>query len=220
MRDKHRVLAAALGALLMARGGVGRSDPAPNQGAQGSASARYRIDAAKSRFVVETETSSLALMFAHDHRIEAREFSGVAKFNPAGRGTASLELTVRADSLRLLEEKTIADRAAIENALREDVLETVKYPEISFKSRAVTFERRGDGTYDARLTGDLRLHGVRRAVTIPARIALEPDALHAIGIFEIRQSDFNMTPFSFVKGAVVIKDAVTISFDIIASRLP
>jgi polyisoprenoid-binding protein YceI len=142
MRAEHRVLAVALGALLTARGGVGHGEPAPNQRSQGSAPARYRIDATKSRFIVETETSSLALMFAHDHRIEARQFSGVAKFSPAGRGAASVELTVRADSLQLIEEKTIADRAAIENALREDVLETAKYPEISFKSRAVTFERR------------------------------------------------------------------------------
>ena len=91
---------------------------------------------------------------------------------------------------------------------------------MSFKSRRVTSERRGDGTYDVRLTGDLRLHGVRRTMTIPARVALEPNGLHAIGILEIRQSDFNITPFSFVKGAVVIKDDVTISFDIIADRLP
>jgi polyisoprenoid-binding protein YceI len=144
----------------------------------------------------------------------------VATFAPSGRGAASLELTVRAASLHLLDEKTIAERASIENALREDVLETARYPEISFKTRSVTSERRGDGTYDVRLTGDLRLHGVRRAMTIPARVALEPGALHAIGIFEIRQSDFKITPFSFIKGAVVIKDEVTISFDIVANRLP
>jgi polyisoprenoid-binding protein YceI len=59
-----------------------------------------------------------------------------------------LELTVKAASLHLIEEKNIGERQAIESALREEVLETAKYPEISFKSRRVTAERRGDGTYD------------------------------------------------------------------------
>ena len=54
-------------------------------------------------------------------------------FSEGNLKRASLELTVRAGSLHLIEEKSVADRAAIENALREDVLETAKYPEISFK---------------------------------------------------------------------------------------
>jgi polyisoprenoid-binding protein YceI len=219
MDAKRRVVVAALGALLTIRGTVGQAESGP-QKQQGSTLSRYRVDPTQSRLIVETETSSLARMFSHDHQIEAGDFSGVVTFSEGNVKRASLELTVRAGSLHLIEEKSVADRAAIENALREDVLETAKYPEMSFKSHGVTSERRGDGTYDVRLTGDLRLHGVRRTMTIPARVALEPNGLHAIGILEIRQSDFNITPFSFVKGAVVIKDDVTISFDIIANRLP
>ena len=219
MDGKRRVFVVALGALLVTRGAVGHGESGPPK-QQGSSLSRYRVDPKQSRLVVETETSGLARMFSHDHQIEAGDFSGVVTFSEGNVKRASLELTVRAGSLHLIEEKSVADRAAIENALREDVLETARYPEISFKSHGVTSERRGDGTYDVRLTGELRLHGVRRTMTVPARIALEPNGLHAIGILEIRQSDFNITPFSFVKGAVVIKDDVTISFDIIANRLP
>lgn len=219
MTTQRRVLVVALSALVASVGSLGLGAPAPDK-IVGASRTQYRIDPKKSRFVVETETSALSPMFAHDHRIEASEFSGTATFSRPGQGTASLDLTVRAGSLHLLEERSIAERAAIESALREDVLETAKYPDISFKSRAVTSERRGDGTYDVRLTGELLLHGVRRTVTIPARVALEANTLHAIGVFEIRQTDFNITPFSFVKGGVVIKDDVTISFDIIANRLP
>jgi polyisoprenoid-binding protein YceI len=219
MGCKRRVFVVVLGALLATRGAVGHGASGPPK-QQRSSLSHYRVDPKQSRLVVETETSSLARMFSHDHQIEAGDFSGVVTFSEGNVKRASLELTVRAGSLHLIEEKSVADRAAIENALREDVLETVRYPEISFKSRSVASERRGDGTYDVRLTGDLRLHGVRRTMTVPARIALEPNGLHAIGILEIRQSDFDITPFSFVKGAVVIKDVVTISFDIIANRLP
>ena len=157
-------------------------------------------------------------MFAHDHKIEVGDYSGVASFTPGNFSAASLELTAKAGSLHLIGETTLGEREAIEGALREDVLETAKYPDISFKTKKVTTTRRGDGTWDVRLTGDMSLHGVKRAMTLPARVSLEGDTLHAIGVFEIRQTDFNITPFSFVKGTVAIKDNVTLSFDIVAVR--
>jgi polyisoprenoid-binding protein YceI len=158
-------------------------------------------------------------MFAHDHRIEVGDYSGTATVAPGGLRGGSLEITARAGSLRLLEEPSLGQRQAIESALREDVLETAKYPEISFKTKTVTSERRGDGTYDVRLAGELRLHGVRRTMTVPARASLQGNTLRAIGVFEIRQTDFKITPFSFVSGTVAIKDTITISFDIVATRI-
>ena len=180
----------------------------------------FQIDAKKSRLMIETETSGLSSMFAHDHRIEAREFSGAVKFVRQPVISGALELNVVATSLFLADQDSTGERQAIESALREDVLETTKYPDIAFKSKTVTFERRGDGTYDLRITGELRLHGVKRQVTIPARIALLTDKVRAIGVFELRQSDFNITPFSFVSGTVAIKDRLTISFDIVAVPAP
>ena len=178
--------------------------------------AQFRIDAKKSRFIVETETSGLSSMFAHDHKIEIGGFSGTAAFVPGSLSAGTLEMTVQADSLQLLEEDTLGARQAVESALREDVLEASKFPEITFKTRITKATRRGDGTYDVRLTGELRLHGVRKQVTIPARVSLEGPALHAIGTFEIKQTDYDITPFSFVSGTVTIKDTVVLSFDITA----
>jgi len=203
----------ALLSLLLAGGLAVAAEKAP---AAQSARMQYRIDAQKSRFIVETETSGLSAVFAHDHKIEIGAFSGTATFIPAALATGTLDMTVRADSLRLLEEKTIGERQAIESALREDVLETAKYPEITFKTRTTSSARRGDGTYDVRLTGELRLHGVRKVLTIPARVSLEGGKLHAIGTFELKQTDFNITPFSFVSGTVTIKDTVVLSFDLTA----
>jgi len=180
---------------------------------------QFRVDAKKSRFIVETETSGLSSMFAHDHKIEIGGFSGTASFVPGSLSTGTLEMTVRADSLKLLEENNLGARQAIESALREDVLEASKFPEITFKTRVTKATRRGDGTYDVRLTGELRLHGVRKQVTIPARVSLEGGALHAIGTFEINQTDYDITPFSFVSGTVTIKDTVVLSFDITADAV-
>jgi polyisoprenoid-binding protein YceI len=159
-------------------------------------------------------------MFAHDHRIEVREFSGKASFVRDKPKSGSLQLTAIAKSLVLIGEDNLGARQAIESTLREDVLETNKYPEITFKTKTVTSSRRGDGTYDVRLTGELNLHGVKRQITVPARVSLEPGTLHAIGVQELKQTDFNITPFSFANGTVGIKDTVTISFDIVATQTP
>lgn len=180
------------------------------------AKAQFQIEARKSRFIVETQTSGLsAASSLHDHTIEIGDFTGSATFIPGDMATGKLDLTVRAGSLRLVDDKAVGQARGIEWALREDVLEVTKYPEISFKTRSAKSSRRGDGTYDVRLVGDLVLHGVRKVVTIPARVSLEGGALHAIGTFEIKQSDFGITPFSFVGGVVTIKDVVFLSFDIV-----
>ncbi len=189
---------------------AGAADPGAPHGS-------YQIDAKRSRFIVETQTSGLSTMFAHDHRIEIRDFSGQASF-ARNQKSGSLQLTVRPKSMVLIGEDTLGARQAIESTLRDDVLDTAKFPEITFKTKSVTSSRRGDGTFDVRLAGELNLHGVKRPITVPARVSLDGEALHAIGVFEIRQTDYAITPFSFANGTVGIKDTVTVSFDIIATQ--
>jgi polyisoprenoid-binding protein YceI len=188
--------------------------------AQPKAAAReeFRIDVKKSRFLVETQTSGLSAMFSHDHKLEFTDYAGTASLTPGALSTGALSIVVKAASLRLIEEKSVGERQSVEAVLREDVLETAKYPEITFKTKKATATRRGDGTYDVRLLGELALHGVRRQVTIPARVSIQGDTLHAIGVFEVRQSDYDITPFSFVSGTVAVKDLLTIAFDLVATK--
>jgi polyisoprenoid-binding protein YceI len=218
MKTNHRLILIAVTVL---SGGLGSSSLGQSKSdkpASPPLHASFQVDAKKSRLIVETETTGLSALFAHDHKIEARNFTGQATFTRGERRGASLDLTVQARSLYLLGENDIGARQSIESALREDVLETAKYPEIVFKTRSVTSEQRGDGTFDVRLVGDLKLHGVKREVTIPVRVSLDGQTLHAIGVFELRQTDFKITPFSFVGGSVGIKDVVTLSFDIVATH--
>src|SRR3954471_4788315 len=219
MTTTHRFLFVALTVLSGGIGSTSLGQPKPDKPASPPLHATFQVDAKKSRFIVETQTTGLSAMFAHDHKIEVRNFTGQATFTRAeGRG-ASLDLTVQANSLYLLGENEIGARQSIESALREDVLETAKYPEIVFKTRSVSSERRGDGTFDVRLVGELKLHGVTREVTIPVRVSLEGETLHAIGVFELRQTDFKITPFSFVGGSVGIQGVVALSFNILPTHV-
>ncbi|HSS39146.1 MAG TPA: YceI family protein [Polyangia bacterium] len=218
MTNTTRALTLALTLVAGARGGAAAAGAeTPAAADQGAPHGTYQIDAKRSRFIVETQTSGLSTMFAHDHRIEIRDFSGQATF-ARNQKSGSLQLTVRPKSMVLIGEDNLGARQAIESTLRDDVLDTVKFPEITFKTKTVTSSRRGDGTFDVRLAGELNLHGVKRQIIVPARVSLDGGALHAIGVFEVRQTDYAITPFSFANGTVGIKDTVTLSFDIIATQ--
>src|SRR5437762_2882032 len=188
MKTNRRLIVIAFGCLTGGLASASFGQPAPGKAASPPAKGSYQVDAKKSRLIVETETTGLSSMFAHDHKIGVRDFTGQATFTRESTKGASLTLTVQASSLYLLGENDIGQRQAIESALREDVLETAKYPQIVFTSKSVTSERRGDGTFDVRLTGDLKLHGVKKQITIPARVSVENGTLHAIGVIELRQT--------------------------------
>jgi len=176
----------------------------------------YRIDVPRSRFVVNTETTGMSSMFGHDHKLDVGSYSGEVTLVPGAPATASLALSVRADSLRAVDERDDDIAAEIDAALRDHVLETRKYPTITFKSRAVKATRRDDGTFDVGLAGELDLHGVRREVTVPLKLAFHGDTLRATGTLSLRQRDFKIAPFSFAGGTVTVADRVSLSFTIVA----
>jgi polyisoprenoid-binding protein YceI len=202
-------------ALLVAFGLPGNDQPRPPAA---PALVSYRIDVPSSRFVVATETTGMSSMFGHDHKVEVGSYAGEVTLIPGQPATAALELAVRADSLRAVEERDDGTAADIDAALREHVLETRKYPRITFKSRFVRATAGADGTYDLSLAGTLDLHGFRREVTIPCKLAFEGDTLRATGTLALRQRDFKIAPFSFAGGTVTVADRVTLSFTIVARR--
>jgi polyisoprenoid-binding protein YceI len=183
-----------------------------------AARAELHFDAKTSRLTVETETVGLSSMFGHDHKFDARDFGGTISFVPEAPASAALELVVRADALTLLEDVSDDTHREIAAALRDAVLETGKYPRIAFRSRSVTTRENADGSFDVRLAGDLDLHGVRRKITIPARVTMTPDGIRATGAVELRQSDFKIRPYTFAKGTVKVRDHVALSFDVVGRR--
>jgi polyisoprenoid-binding protein YceI len=179
----------------------------------------YRIDVPRSRFVVHTVTTGLSSMFGHDHKIGVGNYSGEVNLVPGDPATASLELLVRADSLRAVEEVQEDAYEKIDAALRDHVLHTSTYPTISFKSSTVTATPREDRSFDVKVLGVLELHGVRRKVTVPCRLSFQGDTLRATGTLPLRQRDFRIPPFSFAGGTVSVANRVSLSFTIVATKV-
>jgi polyisoprenoid-binding protein YceI len=187
-----------------------------NRSVETVAIARYRIDASQSRFMVRTFSGGLLWFKGHDHFIRAGDFSGEVQLTPSVIAPASLELRVRADSLEETRDVfTPQQKGIINKELREIVLETSKYPEILFKSTDVTGQLNG-GQYEAKIGGDLTLHGVTRRITIPALVTLDGGSLRARGEFTIKRGDYNVKATSALKGTIRVRDKLKFTFNIVA----
>lgn len=178
----------------------------------------YRIDAAQSRFMVEAPRGGLAWFKGHSHDIKIGEFAGEAQITPNVVNPASLQMTVRADSL----EETGADftpeqKQIIKKELNEIVLETAKYPEITFKSTDVSGQFSGT-QFEAKIGGEMTLHGVTRRVVIPATVTLNGDDLRAKGEFKLNRKDFNVNATNAFHGLVRVRHELKFTFDIVAHK--
>lgn len=202
---------ATLGGAVVNRSAVGAS-------AGQSAAVVYRLDAARSKFIIRAFAGGVLWFKGHDHFVAARDFNGEARLTPGSVSPASLTLDVRAASLAETRDVfTEQQKKIINGELRDIVLEPDKYPAITFKSTDVSADARG-GIFHVKLGGDLTLRGVTRRVTIPAEVTLEGQDLHARGEFDIKRSDFKVPATSAFHGTVRIRDTMKISFDIVARQ--
>jgi polyisoprenoid-binding protein YceI len=178
----------------------------------------YRLDPARSKFMIRAFAGGLLWFKGHDHFVQARDFEGEAHLTPGSINPASLTLSVRAASLAETREVFNAQqKKIIDGELRDIVLEPDKYPDITFKSTDVSAEARG-GVFKIKLGGDLTLRGITRHVSIPAEVTLEGDSLRARGEFNVKRSDFKVPATSAFHGTVRIRDTLKVMFDIVARR--
>jgi polyisoprenoid-binding protein YceI len=181
--------------------------------------ARYQIDAAQSRFMVHAFRGGLLYFKGHDHFIKVGDFSGTVELTPSVVSPASLNMTVKTDSL----EETGADFTAeqkgiIKKELDEIVMESAKYPEMTFRSTEVSGTLSG-AQYEAKIGGDLTLHGVTKHITIPAAVTFDGETLRAKGEFKLNRKDFNVNATDAFHGMVRVKHEVKFTFDIAARKI-
>ena len=183
-----------------------------------SAVARYKLDAAQSRFMIDANSSGVLWFMGHNHHIAARDFTGEIQMTQGMPESASLELRVKADSLAETGERfTEEQKKIITDTMHKQVLETGKYPEIIFKSTKVTTKKKiSENQYQVWIEGDLTLHDVTRRVVIPALVEFSADKIRASGKFEFDRDDFNVKTRSIKWGTIKVDDDMKLSFDIAA----
>jgi polyisoprenoid-binding protein YceI len=175
---------------------------------------RYHIDAGQSSFMVHASVGGLLSGFGHNHNITVKDISGETEFTDGTVAPASLHMKIQANSLVVTDKVSDKDRQTIEKEMREQVLETGKYSEITFNSTKIEATKNSDTQYQAKIWGDLTLHGVTHNVPINAQLTFDYKTLRARGEFALKMSDYSIKAPSVAGGTITVKDTLKFNFNI------
>jgi polyisoprenoid-binding protein YceI len=171
--------------------------------AAGMAGETRIIDPTSSLITVRVYKSGFFSFLAHDHLIEARGLKGSAETN----GSSGVEFTLNARELKVVDPGVSEkERAEIQQAMEEKVLELGRYPEIRFRSTSVS----SLAADRWQVKGDLLLHGQ----TVPVAFVVQESKGRFRGRTTLRQTDFGIEPIRIAAGTIKVKDEITIEFDV------
>ncbi|MCK7501930.1 MAG: YceI family protein [Comamonadaceae bacterium] len=69
------------------------------------------------------------------------------------------------------------------------------------------------------MTLRIKLRGVERDITVPVAIDHRDGQLAVTAVFEIKQTDFGITPLSVLGGALQVADTVRVRMRVVAQRV-
>lgn len=176
----------------------------------------YRIDARQSGFIVQAFASGLLSFVGHNPTFAVGRYGGEVQFAKGDTEVESMLVMIQVETISLLDEMSEKDTREIENTMHDEVLETKRFPEISFVSKDISLKQISDGRFAVTVNGNISLHGETRPQTIEAEAEISGDKIRAEGEFLLDQSDFNIKQTKALGGTLKVKDEVKISFDISA----
>ena len=178
----------------------------------------YAIDSGVSRLTVHAFASGFFSAFGHDPVISVRAVTGEADLVGGTLEHAALHVTVKAASLTVENDIGDKDRREMQRAMQVEVLESDKFPAITYEASLISGNMTGEGQFSIVVEGELTLHGVTRSEPISARVFVTGDLLRASGEFALHMSDYQIKPVSAVGGGLKLKDALKITFDVVARK--
>jgi polyisoprenoid-binding protein YceI len=183
--------------------------------------ARYVLDARGSRFAIQVGKAGLFGFAGHEHEIVAGAFQGTVVADEEDIGRSSVEVSFDAAGLRVTGKgEPRKDVPRVQEAMvGPKCLDVSRYPAIRFVSRTVAAKRASPGHHELEVRGDLTLHGVTRALSVPLRVEIDGDRLTASGRTVIRQTDFGISPIT-VAGVVKVKDELVLEWTLVGRRPP
>jgi polyisoprenoid-binding protein YceI len=105
-------------------------------------------------------------------------------------------------------------KALMEEHFNDDYIESAKYPKSTFKGtianlNGVNFG--ADGTYNVTVSGNLTIHGITKAVTVPGSITVLSGKISAASTFKIKTKDYNISIPASVKNNIAENIELTVN---------
>ena len=172
----------------------------------------HNIGPQDGKLTVKVYKDGMAAKMGHDLVLEATKWSGNVTVDPENPSASSVQVTIDARSLEIIEATGGAkplgdkDRKDIAKNIDEKILQTSSHPDITFDSTDVS----GDAPRIS-LKGCLTL--VVKSVPVTLDLTVNDNG-QVSGRFTIVQSQFGIKPFSAMMGALKVKDAVNVEFDV------
>jgi hypothetical protein len=181
----------------------------------------FRVDPAESLVVIEVHRAGSLARLGHDHVVASHEVGG---YVAPGEGRADLYVALErmeVDEAALRAEAgfdtqpTESDIEGTRANMLVRVLEADRFPFALIRVSGVDASRP-----EAPMSVAITLHGLTRALQAPARIDADADLIDVSGRFSFDQTDFGITPYSVLGGAIAVRNGVDLRFRIRARRLP
>jgi hypothetical protein len=180
----------------------------------------YRVDPAQSLVVIEVRRGGSLARLGHDHVVASHEVTG---YVAPGEGRADMyialaRLVVDEPELRkeagLDTRPTESDIEGTRSNMLNHVLEAEQFPFALIEIAGASAEP-GKATLAVAIT----LHGQKRALQAPAEVEADAQTILVSGRLAFNQSDFGITPYSLLGGAIAVKDGLALRFRIVARRV-
>nr|WP_315261342.1 YceI family protein [uncultured Duganella sp.] len=173
-----------------------------------------QIDSAQSLIAVTVRRGGVLARLGHDHVVASHTVTGTV--SPA-RNVA--DFTFRLDEMKIdeAELRQVAGLAkqpsadAIEGTrynMLNKVLDAERYPLVRVHAERIAA--------DQPLQVSITLHGVTRTLAIPVELREEQGVVNVKGSVDLKQTDFGLTPFSVMAGAMSVQDRMELRFDLTA----
>lgn len=185
------------------------------QGAAAQGQRVMRIDPARSIITIIVRRGGTLARLGHDHVVASRSVTGYVA--PA---------LGRADFQFRLDQMTV-DEPALRSAAGFDTQptpEAISGTRVNMLTKVLDAERfplavigvaraAGSDVLDLQIS----LHGVTRALRVPVQISDSGAQLTAKGSVLLKQSDFGITPFAVLGGAMAVQDQMELAFSLLAT---
>lgn len=168
-------------------------------GASSLFAAQKQIDTDRSSLKIHVGKVGLLSAGGHEHIVMAP----IAEGSIDDGQPSHISFRVEAARLAVMPEE---HQTEVQHSMQERVLQTSRFPEISFTSESI--HPIGENSWN--VSGNLQLHGQTRVIHLSVH---KVDGRY-IGSTTIKQTDYSIQPISALGGAVKVKNELKIDFAI------
>jgi polyisoprenoid-binding protein YceI len=168
-------------------------------------SGSHAIGPSNGKLLIKTHKDGMGAKLAHDLVLAATKWHGTLNVDADNPGASSANLTVDARSIEIVEASggvkglSDKDRKDIAKNIDDKVLQTSKFPELTFESTSVS-----GSEPSFHVAGNMTVVGTTR----PVNVNLNVNGSQVTATTAISQKDFGIKPFSAMFGAIKLRDDV------------